>query len=465
MRGSAPFLLAVAASCAPGARPPPTPALATLRYDIDVGAAPVLTVQAHFETAGSANLAVSDAMAGAVSRLEVRRGAGWEAVVKRGGSYDVPECRRACDVRYTVDVRAGQGGQDGVLTAGDACISPSYAWLLRPLPLPHGNVRFAFTGDDVTVPVGRFTDDHFATGLSPQGFSTTDFNEGSLCAFGALRVADVAVPGATLRVTVAGAVPRLGEAGVLKWVQDAGTCLAQLYGHFPVPRASVFLLPVKGAAEPVFGKTLSLGGPSILVLTGSEYDVSTIHDDWVLVHEMIHVGTPTFVGKQRWIGEGLATYLEPRLRARMGWLTPERLFGLWAREMRRGVPAVGNTLPLDERDSIDDIYWGGALLLFLSDVHIRVATKGLHSLDDVVRHMVAEGGDGTQVWPLERFLEAGDEATGTHVLRDVYERYGKGVERPDLEGLLASLGIVRKGDDQIELVDAPWASVRDQLAR
>ena len=464
LRRSALALLAAVAACAPHVRSP-SHVYATLRYDIDVAGAPILHVHAHFETTGSARLAVGGAMTGAVSSFEASRALGWETVVAHDGTYEVPECRRACDVRYTIDLRAGATGQDGVMTAGAAEVSPSYAWLLKPLPLPQGNVRFTFTGDDVAVPSGSFTDGHFATGLSPKGFSTEAFNEGSLAAFGAFRVADVTVPGATLRVSVAGAMPKLGEAGVVKWVQDAGTCVAQLYGHFPVPHTSVFLLPAPGADEPVFGKVLSLGGPSILVLTGSDYDVSTIHDDWVLVHEMIHLGTPTFVGKQRWLGEGLATYLEPRLRTRMGWLTPARLFRFWAREMRRGVPSPSNKLPLDERDSIDDIYWGGALFLFLSDVHIRVATKGLHSLDDVVRHMVEMGGDGTQVWSIDQFLKAGEEATGTAVLREMYGRYGKGTERPDLEGLLASLGISRKGEEDVELVDAPWASIRDQLAR
>ena len=462
------FALASAASCAPHARPPSSRVFATLRYDIDVTDAPVLHVHAHFETTGSEKLSVGDAMVGAVSKLEVSRPAGWEAVPPHDGTYDVPECRRACDVRYTLDVSAGAHGQDGVVIAGGGSISPSYAWLLKPMPLPQGSVHFTFAGDGVAVPVGSFTDGHFATGLSPRGFSTEAFNEGSLSAFGAFRVADVAVPGATIRVSVAGTMPKLGEAGVLKWVQDAGTCLSQLYGHFPVPRASIFLIPAPGAVEPVFGKVLSLGGPSIMVVTGSDYDGTGMHDDWVLLHEMVHLGTPTFVGKHRWLGEGLATYFEPRLRARMGWITPARLFRFWAREMRRGVPDAGDKRPLDERDSIDDIYWGGALFLMLSDVHIRVATKGAHALDDVVRHMVEQGGDATVVWSIDQFLKAGDEATGTGVLREMYERYGKGNEHPDLEGLLKSLGIAAKAggtEDEIELVDAPLASVRDALAR
>ena len=464
VRSSAILLLALIGSCAPHARAP-SPVFATLGYDVDVSASPVLHVHAHFETTGSATLAVGDAMVGAVSKLEVSRALGWETVTPHDGSYEVGECRRACDVRYTLDVRDGASGQDGVVMAGSGAISPSYAWLLKPLPLPKGSVRFTFIGDDVAVPAGSFTDGRFATGLAPRGFSTEAFNEGSLSAFGSFRVADVGVPGATIRVSVAGAMPKLGESGVLKWVQDAGTCLAQLYGHFPVPRASVFLVPAPGLDEPVFGKVLSLGGPSILVVTGSDYEIAGIHDDWVLLHEMVHLGTPTFVGKHRWLGEGLATYFEPRLRTRMGWLTPARLFKFWAREMRRGVPEAGNKLPLDERDSIDDVYWGGALFLFLSDVRIRVATKNAHSLDDVVRLMVAQGGDATVVWTMDQFLNAGDEATGTRVLREMYERFGKGAESPDLEGLLTSLGIARRGEDEIELVDAPWASVRDQLAR
>ncbi|HEX4514950.1 MAG TPA: hypothetical protein VH054_15500, partial [Polyangiaceae bacterium] len=234
----------------------------------------------------------------------------------------------------------------------------------------------------------------------------------------------------------------LSDDEVATWVKEDAECVAQIFGHFPVDRASVFLVPIDGAGEVVFGKVLSLGGSSVIALTGTRLTKDETHHDWVLVHEMTHLGFPT-IGNVRWLTEGLATYYEPILRTRKGWRTPESLWDALAHSMKRGIPREGSELALDKRDSIDDAYWGGAIFMLLADVGIRRATGNKKSFDDVLRLIVSEGGDATAVWTLPEVVAAAKKATGTDVVADLVERLAVKGERVDLDALWRDLGVVR----------------------
>src|SRR5262249_14477539 len=143
--------------------------------------------------------------------------------------------------------------------------------------------------------------------------------------------------------------------------EDAVNATVPLFGRFPVDRTTVFVVPARGEDEVVFGKVLSLAGASVVVVVGDQMPPAGRRRDWVLVHELFHLGFPTVRGEGRWLGEGLATYYEPILRARAGWTTEHEVFRQFARNMPRGQPARTSNAGLSMRDDLDTIYWGGAL--------------------------------------------------------------------------------------------------------
>src|SRR6202034_3713579 len=108
------------------------------------------------------------------------------------------------------------------------------------------------------------------------------------------------------------------------------------FGRFPVA-SSIFVVPVDGADEVVFGRVMSLAGASAALLVGHDTRLAQFHNDWVSVHELFHLGTPSFVGEGHWLEEGLATYYEPVLRERAGWMREAELWQHFAREMPRGL--------------------------------------------------------------------------------------------------------------------------------
>jgi hypothetical protein len=243
------------------------------------------------------------------------------------------------------------------------------------------------------------------------------------------------------------------------WVARSARVVARYYRGFPMPRAQVIVLP--GSRRPIgFGTTLGNGGASIIIWIGKGVTRESLERDWVLVHEMIHLGFPNVPRSQHWLEEGLATYAEPIARARAG-ILPEA--EVW-RGLVQGLP---NGQPRADEQGYDRtrrwgaLYWGGALYWFLADLEIREKTGGRRSIDDALRGIRAEGGSIAVTWPLERTLAAGDRATGTEVLRALYARMGPEASAPvDLEATWKRLG-VRSVAGTVEFDDgAPLAGMR-----
>jgi hypothetical protein len=343
---------------------------------------------------------------------------------------------------------------------GGAMLATADVWMLRPDTQGDAAVHVDVRGGDPS---------RFVTGLrrDPRGgyaLRAGELGEASYTAFGDFRRSVLDLPGAALEVVMLGAPLAMGDAAALVWIRSAATCLAGLYGRFPVA-ATVFVVPVPGADEVVFGRVMSLAGGSVILLFGADTRPATSREDWVVVHELSHLGTVSFVGEGHWLEEGLATYYEPLLRERAGWMTEAELWKHFTDEMPRGVHAPDEPPAIEDRDDVDSTYWGGALFAMLADLEIRKASQGKRSLDDVLRASLRELGDATRVARLADFLRVGDAATGTTALSDVFERFAVRGTSPDLAAVWAALGVARGKDGAITLRDdAPLAAVRKAMA-
>jgi predicted metalloprotease with PDZ domain len=99
----------------------------------------------------------------------------------------------------------------------------------------------------------------------------------------------------------------------------------------------------------------------------------------------------------------------------------------------------------------------------LADVEIRERTHNRRSLDDAIRRIWSEGGDGSADWSAERVLKEGDRATGLSVLANLHEKMGEKPGDVDLPALWKRLGVVY-ADGRVTFDDnAPLANVRKAL--
>ena len=238
------------------------------------------------------------------------------------------------------------------------------------------------------------------------------------------------------------------------WVLRSAQAVASYFGRFPVPHAELLLVPVAGAG--VAGGT-SYGEPSPLVRVrvGRDTDAAQFLDDWVMVHEMVHLAVPELSRRQLWLHEGIATYVESIARTRAGLVSERELWNGLVRGMPQGLPQDGDQ-GLDRTHTWGRTYWGGALFCLLADVQIRQRSARRVGLQQALQGVLAAGGNYGVRWPVERVLSTADAAVGQSTLSELYALMKDCPRDVDLGALWQDLGVSSTGLSD----EAPLAAVR-----
>jgi hypothetical protein len=263
---------------------------------------------------------------------------------------------------------------------------------------------------------------------------------------------------ATIRIAMDSDLP-LAQPLLVEWVRRAGVAVSGYLGRFPVQHLSIEIEP--GGGEGVnSGK--AFGASRIRVRLGRNATATDLQQDWVLTHEMFHLAFPTLDDRYLWMMEGLSDYLEPLARGRAGQLTSAQVWREYAEGLPDGLPAPGDR-GLDNNRTRERIYWGGNLYWLLADVQIREQTGNRRCVDDVIQAILKAGGNGGANWSLERVLKMGRKATGTNVLKDLYDQLGPQPGQVDLDALWKRLGVIyRHGAIRFD-DSAPLAKIRDSI--
>ena len=264
---------------------------------------------------------------------------------------------------------------------------------------------------------------------------------------------------AIFEVSLPGNELRASDAEISDYVQRGARAIVRYFGKFPVDHVNINIRAVPGNRVR-FGRTMPANGGTIMMLIGRDATRDALNDDWTLTHEMTHLAFPaTKEDNTDWLGEGMATYVEPIARAQAGYLTPEYVWKQFVDDIPRGEPAPGDG-GLDGGHGIGRIYWGGALFCLVADVEIRKATKNKKGLQDAFRYIMKDKGTMEYEWPIAMIFEEGDQATGTHVLQDLYAAWKDKPVQVDLPKLWRELGVEKKGNTVEFHDDAPQAEVR-----
>jgi hypothetical protein len=265
--------------------------------------------------------------------------------------------------------------------------------------------------------------------------------------------------GATLEVQFApGFDPALRDEA-RAWVQRSAGAVAAYFGRFPVPRAELLLVPVKGAGV---GSGVSYGAPSPLVRVrlGTATTHAQFIDDWILVHEMVHLAVPGVPRSQTWLHEGIATYVESIARTRAGLIDAATMWIELARAMPQGLPQDGDH-GLDHTPTWGRTYWGGAMFCLLADVQIRQRSGGRVGLQHALQGVLAAGGSYGVQWPIEKIVSTADASIGQSTLGELYALLKDCPRAINLDALWRDLGVAPSAGGAATLTDStPLADVR-----
>ncbi|HEY8211832.1 MAG TPA: hypothetical protein VIG99_30330 [Myxococcaceae bacterium] len=413
-----------------------------------------LAVEATFDTAS--RLEVDQAAAPFVR--DVQRVDGEKGTPLKGsGPWELPGCARGCRVRYRFQLRAAAerlNDPDEVMAFGATIESSPGAWLLRPdgdvseralyrlRVRSREGVRFA-TGLPSTGELDTYAGPAASIAMSPYS------------ALGPIKVSTVSACATEIQVAIAPGRRSLSDAELQEWAVTGARQVCQYFGKFPVPGALVLLVP----GDRGFGKTLGGGGATTLLGIPSDATLEDLRGSWVLVHELVHTALPALASRHHWLEEGLATYLEPVVRARAGALPAQKVWsdlvdGLPKGELRSSEEG------LDDAPRWGPTYWGGALFWLKLDLEIRRRSKGERSLREALRAVGAQGGTIASGWPVEKLLAALDKGAGFAAAVPLYRAMGTRRSRADLDPMWKVLG-VRGSGDEVELDDgAPESALR-----
>lgn len=455
--------------------PVPAQPAASCRYDVAIGTPPEFALEIAVDCG-----ALPVERLAAVDRTLPRylasiAGADGRPLVRDDNLWALPaDAPRVA--RYRIDLGA-MGTRERSYTSayalGESVLADLSTWLLQPQPLPDGavlrlhprpaaGVGFATAlverDGALEMPAGAL---RFA-GYSVFGrFTETRLRPPAPGAQAPGADASLRARRADLRLVTLDHRLDLPAGEIAAWVDDTARAIGNFWQGFPVDRLLLVAVPQPGRSGIPYGRVIGGGGASLMVMVGEQAQRAALYGDWVLIHEMVHLGSP-FVLRHPWLTEGLATYFEPIIRYRAGRRSVESLWAEFAQEMPRGVDAI-------EREGLANtrrgIYWGGAIVMLLADIEMRERSAGKRGLEDCLRSILHEGGDATRLVGVDWMAEACDRADGGDTMRRLVQRHAWSRQAVDLAEIWHRLGVTRGEDGQVKLDDgAPLAWVRRSIS-
>ncbi|MCS6884818.1 MAG: hypothetical protein RMM17_00030 [Acidobacteriota bacterium] len=264
------------------------------------------------------------------------------------------------------------------------------------------------------------------------------------------------VSGANILVVTRGI--RLDPEMMAGYVECSAKAVASYYGSFPVDSLTIRIKPATGKGVK-YGNASGWNGASINLHIGIDSSEDDLADDWILIHELLHLGIPSLDERYSWLEEGIATYVEPILRARAGLISRDEVWQEWLANMPKGLGSARSGL--NYARSWSSIYWGGALFCLLADIEYR--QKYGSSLEEALRAVNAAGGNITEYWSIERMLATADQPSRSPVLKSLFRKMSDKPYEVNLQVLWKALGVELRAGRVIYDRTAPLARVRDQI--
>jgi predicted metalloprotease with PDZ domain len=210
------------------------------------------------------------------------------------------------------------------------------------------------------------------------------------------------------------------------------------------------------------------GGVGAHFWLGENTRAKDLRHDWVGVHELSHLSLPFVRTSEPWLSEGVATYYQYLLQARAGWISESEFWYRLIEGIRSATSAPRESLResathMARTGAYRRVYWGGAALIWLADVTLRVRSDNGASLDLALERLMACCLPSERLWTAKALTLKLDELTDAAVFQQVFNAHLDEITPPPLDALLNNLGIVY-GDNQVTLRDdAPWAHIRRSI--
>lgn len=306
--------------------------------------------------------------------------------------------------------------------------------------------------------------------VASASFGVIDFglaNSGA-AAFGAdnFLSSEIEYGGTRIEVSFIDGVPRIGKMAILDWVKRCAKAVDRYYGQMPVKRLRVKIQNTRGDEIGFSTTGIARGVSEIEVPVGIDIPKKCLDEDWVLTHEMVHLAFPIVAWKDRWLTEGMATYVEPIARLQIGNIDEKEVWADLIKNTPKGQARSEND-PLKGSRRIDRIYWGGAIFCLVADVELRKRSKNKIGLQHILSY-VARSGENiySDDDPRDALLRASGSPelkASSDLLVKLYDQFSSGMVVPNLSALFDYLGVSGVRSSVVFDDRAPGAAIRKAI--
>ena len=359
----------------------------------------------------------------------------------------LPEGGTRC-LNYTVDLtKAARHNKNyRSLSSSNVIVSPSL-WLWRPDITRRSEIEARFRlPDDVMVSVpwlpikGEPT--RYRITRSPESANAEVI-------FGKFDYADIAVPGAVLRVSLLRNGKNTDASKIFDWVRTTATDVSLAYGRFPNPAPQVIIVPVpatQSSGAVPYGRVIRNGGEMVQFFVNLEKPIEEFMGDWTATHEFSHLLLPYISRRHRWVSEGFAQYYQNVLLARSGEYDQQTAWQKLYEGFERGRKSRPELSPNEAteggiRSGLMKIYWSGAAIALMADVTLRERSGGAESLDKLLGQLQQCCLPADKVWTAPDLFRKLDSFIDEPVFMPLYTRYADTAGFPDTASLLTQLGV------------------------
>ena len=255
---------------------------------------------------------------------------------------------------------------------------------------------------------------------------------------------------------------------VLVWVNNIADSLLQVYGRWPRQHWRMIVEPASGSSsDPIPWGQVNRGDiDTVRFYILPDASVSSLSESWTSYHELAHLLIPYRGSGDAWFSEGLASYYQNLLQARVGVLDEQRMWQKLLDGFKRGrqqsdfdgLPLASVSDGMPGNRAFMRVYWSGAWYFLAADVQLRQQSGGRFGLDDALDALNRCCADERlSALAIARKLDSENRVV---LFEPLFRQARQSLTLPDFESLYASLGI--KIDNGIATLQAegPGATLR-----
>jgi hypothetical protein len=253
----------------------------------------------------------------------------------------------------------------------------------------------------------------------------------------------------TLDLQIDPAFTAAQQVDVRQWINHIAGSLLQVYGRWPRQRWRITVEPASGSSSDSipWGQVNRGRIDTVRFYILADAGVSRLTENWTSYHELAHLLIPYKGSGDAWFSEGLASYYQNLLQARVGLLDEQAMWQKLLDGFLRGrqqaafdgisLAKVSDSMP--GNGAFMRVYWSGAWYFLAADVQLRQQSGGQFGLDDAL--------DALNRCCAEQQLSASaiarklDSENRIVLFEPLFRQARQSRKLPDFESLYASLGI------------------------